>query len=95
MVADRLGEELGVPVFLYGELTEQQPGSRRTRAELRRGGIAGLAGRMTPDAPGAEALAPDFGPPRVAPDAPARRSSPRGLPLVAFNLELAPPASSR
>ena len=26
VLAERLGEELGIPVFLYGELTGQQPG---------------------------------------------------------------------
>ena len=45
VIADRIGAELGVPVFLYGELTGPEPGSARTRAELRRGGAAGLAER--------------------------------------------------
>ena len=39
-LADALGE-LGLPVFLYGVLADG-----RTRAELRRGGAAGLAQRM-------------------------------------------------
>ena len=43
VVADLLGDELGLPVFLYGEL-----GGGRTRAELRRGGPAGLAGASRP-----------------------------------------------
>ena len=44
VVADRIGCELEVPVFLYGELTAGGAGeSGRTRAELRRGGVAGLA----------------------------------------------------
>ena len=49
------GEELGragLPVFLYGELA-----GGRTRADLRRGGLAGLAARVA-----AGELAPDFGP---------------------------------
>lgn len=92
LLAERLGQELGIPVFLYGELTGQQPGSGRTRAELRRGGVAGLATRMTPDAPGAEALRPDFGPGRMHPRAGATLVAARP-PLVAFNLELAPPAT--
>src|SRR5690349_20550097 len=41
VVADRIGSELEVPVFLYGELA-----GGRTRAELRRGGVHGLAERM-------------------------------------------------
>ena len=38
VIADLLGHELALPVFLYGEL-----GGGRTRAELRRGGPAALA----------------------------------------------------
>ena len=49
---DRRGP--GIPVFLYGELA-----GGRTRAELRKGGPAGLAERGTP---------PDYGPARAAPD---------------------------
>jgi len=89
VVADRIGSELGVPVFLYGELT----GDRSiTRAELRRGGVAGLAMRMSAghDAPGA--LIPDFGPPRMHPTAGAALVTARP-PLVAFNLQLSPPAT--
>ncbi len=44
VVADRIGEELEVPVFLFGELTGADPRFARTRAQLRRGGVAGLAG---------------------------------------------------
>ena len=119
------GEELGragLPVFLYGELA-----GGRTRADLRRGGLAGLAARVA-----AGELAPDFGPHEViasaaarstrAPAAarlarPARRRARAALdpraggrpdaldpragavlvgarpPLVAFNVELAAPAT--
>ena len=87
VVADRIGEELGVPVFLYGELSGAEPASMRTRAELRRGGVAGLAARMS-----AAALAPDFGPPHPHPSAGATLVAARP-PLVAFNLQLAPPAT--
>jgi glutamate formiminotransferase/glutamate formiminotransferase/formiminotetrahydrofolate cyclodeaminase len=89
VVADRIGEELGIPVFLYGELAERP---RRTRAELRRGGVAGLAARMAlgGDSPGGDR--PDFGPPRMHPTAGAALVAARG-PLVAFNLELEPGAS--
>ena len=44
VVGERIGNELGVPVFLYGELASGRPDA--TRAELRRGGIAGLAARL-------------------------------------------------
>jgi glutamate formiminotransferase len=89
VVADRIGEELDVPVFLYGELSGEDADSTRTRAELRRGGAAGLAARM---AGGRDAIAPDFGPPRMHPSAGATLLAARP-PLVAFNLRLAPPAN--
>jgi glutamate formiminotransferase len=82
VVAAELGEELGVSVFLYGALA-----NGRTRAELRRGGVAGLAARLD-----AGQLRPDFGPPRLHPTAGATLVTARE-PLVAFNLELAAPAS--
>jgi glutamate formiminotransferase / 5-formyltetrahydrofolate cyclo-ligase len=81
VLADRIGHELLVPVFLYGEL-----GGGRTRAALRRGGIAGLAGRIA-----AGELRPDFGPSRPHPSAGATLVAARP-PLVAFNLQLAAPA---
>lgn len=81
VVADRIGAELGVPVFLYGELA-----GGRTRAELRRGGRAGLAERMRTGA-----QRPDFGPSTLHPTAGATLVAARE-PLVAFNVELAPPA---
>ena len=83
-------DELGLPVFLYGELTAAKEGSPVTRAELRRGGVAGLAERMA--GRGAGGLRPDFGPPRMHPRAGATLVAARP-PLVAFNLQLAPPAS--
>ena len=79
-LADDLGR-LGLPVFLYGALADG-----RTRAELRRGGAEGLARRI------ADGLAPDFGPPAMHPTAGATLVAARP-PLVAFNLELAPPAT--
>ncbi|HEY7829630.1 MAG TPA: hypothetical protein VIC06_03595 [Solirubrobacteraceae bacterium] len=82
LAADRIGSELGVPVFLYGELA-----GGRTRADLRRGGPAGLGERM---AKGEQR--PDFGPLRMHPTAGATLVAARE-PLVAFNLELAPPAT--
>jgi glutamate formiminotransferase/glutamate formiminotransferase/formiminotetrahydrofolate cyclodeaminase len=82
VVAERLGEEAGLPVFLYGLLA-----GGRTRAELRRGGRAALADRIA-----AGELAPDFGPPRLHPTAGAVLVAARP-PLVAFNVELAPSAT--
>jgi glutamate formiminotransferase len=89
VLGDRIAEELDVPVFLYGELSGADPGSARTRAELRRGGVAGLAALL---AAGEERMAPDFGAPRMHPSAGATLVAARP-PLVAFNVRLAPPAS--
>lgn len=74
--------EAGISVFLYGELA-----GGRTRAELRRGGPAELARRVADGE-----LRPDFGPARIDP---ARGATLVGArrPLLAFNLELAPPAT--
>jgi glutamate formiminotransferase/glutamate formiminotransferase/formiminotetrahydrofolate cyclodeaminase len=80
-VADGLGR-LGLPVFLYGEL-----GDGRTRAQVRRGGPAELARRMA-----AGELVPDFGPARPHPTAGAVLVAARP-PLLAFNVELAAPAT--
>jgi glutamate formiminotransferase len=77
VLADRLAQELGLPVFLYGALA-----GGRTRAELRRGGPSELSRRLT-----AGELRPDFGPPRLHPTAGAVLVSARP-PLVAFNVEL-------
>jgi glutamate formiminotransferase len=76
-VAERIGTELSLPVFLYGELA---PG--RGPAFFRRGGTEGLAARLE-----AGELAPDFGPERLDERAGgvivgARR------PLIAFNVDL-------
>jgi glutamate formiminotransferase len=81
VVADLVARELRVPVFLYGELA-----GGRTRAELRRGGPAGLRARME-----SGEQRPDFGPPRMHATAGATLVAARE-PLVAFNLELAAPA---
>jgi glutamate formiminotransferase len=73
----RIGEELSLPVFLYGELA---PG--RGPSFFRRGGPEALAARLA-----AGELAPDFGPGELDPAAGgvivgARR------PLIAFNVNL-------
>jgi glutamate formiminotransferase len=77
-VAERIGSELALPVFLYGELA---PG--RGPAYYRRGGTEELERRLE-----AGEVTPDFGPPRLDPRAGgvivgARR------PLIAFNVDLA------
>ena len=77
LAADAIGAA-GIPVFLYGELA-----GGRTRAELRQGGPEGLAARGT---------APDYGPAELHPTAGAALVSARP-PLIAFNLELAAPAT--
>ena len=83
VLADLLAHELGIPVFLYGELADG-----RTRADLRRGGPIALAGRLADGE-----LSADFGPQRLHPTAGAVLVAARP-PLVAFNLELAPPATA-
>lgn len=87
VVADRIGAELGVPVFLYGELTAGEGKAARTRAQLRRGGRRGLAQQIV-----SGEQRPDFGPLALHPTAGATLVAARE-PLVAFNLELAPPAA--
>jgi glutamate formiminotransferase / 5-formyltetrahydrofolate cyclo-ligase len=91
LLADRLADELRVPVFLYGELTTTAGRPARTRAELRRGGLTGLTARVSRDGEGARPLRPDFGPREIDPRVGVTLVAARP-PLVAFNLELAPPA---
>ena len=96
VAAEEIGA-LGVPVFLYGELGGAgghsssaggpRSGGARTRAELRRGGVKALAERMR-----SGELFPDFGPAAPHPTAGATLVGARP-PLVAFNLELMPPAT--
>jgi glutamate formiminotransferase / 5-formyltetrahydrofolate cyclo-ligase len=75
-----LGEDVGIAVFLYGELATTR--ERRERASLRAGGPVGLAQRID-----SGELRPDFGPARATPAAGATLVTARP-PLVAFNLEL-------
>jgi glutamate formiminotransferase / 5-formyltetrahydrofolate cyclo-ligase len=82
VLADLLAEQLELPVFLYGELA-----GGRTRAELRRGGPQALAERIAQNE-----IRPDFGPHRLHPTAGATLVAARP-PLIAFNVELAPPAT--
>ena len=74
--------DAGLPVLLYGALAQG-----RTRAQLRRGGVAALAARVEDGE-----LATDLGPARIDPRSGAVLVAARP-PLVAFNLELAPPAT--
>jgi glutamate formiminotransferase / 5-formyltetrahydrofolate cyclo-ligase len=82
VLGDLLGHELGVPVFTYGILARG-----RTRAELRRGGPVNLAARIE-----RTELVPDFGSRRLHATAGAVLVGARA-PLIAFNVELKPPAS--
>ena len=82
-LGERLGEELALPVFLYGELA---PGC--APAFFRRGGPAELQRRID-----AGELRPDFGPLRLHPSAGgvivgARRA------LIAFNVNLRGPIAA-
>jgi glutamate formiminotransferase / 5-formyltetrahydrofolate cyclo-ligase len=74
------GEELGLPVFLYGELATRP--DHAERAFLRRGGPLELARRME-----AGELVPDYGPKRAHPTAGAVLATARP-PLIAFNVDL-------
>ena len=84
-LADRMGNELELPVFLYGVLT----GGTVTRADIRRGGQGTLRARIE-----SGELTPDYGPRRLHPRGGAVLVAARP-PLVAFNVELAPPADLR
>jgi glutamate formiminotransferase/glutamate formiminotransferase/formiminotetrahydrofolate cyclodeaminase len=75
-----IGEELGVPVFLYGELATRP--EQVERAWIRRGGPKELARRIE-----AGELVPDYGPARPHPSAGAVLAAARP-PLVAFNVDL-------
>jgi glutamate formiminotransferase len=75
-----IGDELGLPVFLYGDLATGP--DHRERASLRAGGPARLAERVA-----AGELVPDNGPARVDPASGAVLVTARP-PLVAFNVDL-------
>ncbi|HEX3454280.1 MAG TPA: glutamate formimidoyltransferase [Gaiellaceae bacterium] len=77
VLARRVGEELGLPVFLYGEL-----GAARGPAFLRSGGPSELQRRID-----AGELTPDRGPTRLDPSAGAVLVGAR-RPLIAFNVNL-------
>jgi glutamate formiminotransferase len=75
VLADRLGHDLDLPVFLYGALA-----GGRTRAQLRTGGPQELQRRID-----AHELTPDAGPRRLHPTAGAVLVAARP-PLAAFNV---------
>jgi glutamate formiminotransferase len=75
-----IGDELGVPVFLYGELATKP--EHEERAWIRRGGPKELARRIE-----SGDLVPDFGPSRPHPTAGAVLAAARA-PLLAFNVDL-------
>jgi glutamate formiminotransferase len=76
----RVGEELGLPVYLYGKAAVRS--DRQSLAAIRRGEFEGLPAAMASD-PGRK---PDYGPARVGP-AGATAIGARG-PLIAFNIYL-------
>jgi len=75
-----IGDELELPVFLYGQLATSE--HNRERAAIRRGGPQALSRRIA-----SGELAPDFGPKRIHPTAGAVLVTARP-PLIAFNLDL-------
>jgi glutamate formiminotransferase len=77
VLGERIGAELGLPVFLYGDLAPE-----RGPAFFRRGGTGELARRLE-----AGELVPDHGPPRLDPSAGGVIVGSR-RPLIAFNVNL-------
>lgn len=79
-LAERVGRELGIPVYLY---EEAQPNpARKSLAAIRAGEYEGLAARMAQ-----AAWRPDFGPGEFNPRAGATVIGARGF-LVAYNVNL-------
>lgn len=77
--AELIARVTTAPVFLYGELA-----GGRERAEIRKGGPAGLARRIAEGS-----IRPDFGPAELHPRLGATLVGARP-PMVAFNVDLAP-----
>jgi glutamate formiminotransferase/glutamate formiminotransferase/formiminotetrahydrofolate cyclodeaminase len=80
LTAAALIGELGIPVFLYGDLATDE--AHRERADIRRGGPQALADRVA-----SAELTPDYGPAEVDPGIGATLVTARP-PLIAFNVEL-------
>jgi len=81
VVGERVGRELGIPVFLY-EAAASTP-ARRSLADVRRGEFEGLREAIGKDS----TKQPDFGPERIHPTAGATAIGARRF-LVAFNANL-------
>jgi glutamate formiminotransferase/glutamate formiminotransferase/formiminotetrahydrofolate cyclodeaminase len=79
--AGLIGEELELPVILYGELATRE--ENRERAALREGGIDKISERIE-----SGELVPDFGPAHPHPSAGVTLAAARP-PLIAFNVDLA------
>ncbi len=79
-LADRIADELLIPVFLYGDIATSE--ERQKRSFFRRGGYEEIGRRMVE-----EGLKPDVGPNKPHKTAGATLVTARA-PLVAFNLEL-------
>ena len=83
-LARSLGDEIalryGVPVYLYGDAASSP--ERRELSSIRKGGLTGLASRIS-----SPEWHPDFGPARLHPTAGAVAVGARGL-LVAYNVLL-------
>lgn len=79
-LGERVGNELGLPVFLY-EAAATHP-TRKNLADIRRGGYERLAERMANDL----LMQPDYGPAKLGP-AGSVVTGARG-PLIAFNAYL-------
>ena len=77
-LAEEIGAEQSVPVFLYGEA---EPGGR-TLPQIRRGGLRGLADRLARGE-----IRSDHGPPALHPSAGGIAIGAR-RPLIAFNVNL-------
>jgi glutamate formiminotransferase len=82
-LARRIGGELGIPVYLYGEAASRP--ERRNLSDIRKGEYEGLAAAIA----AGPARQPDFGPARLGP-AGATAVGARG-PLIAFNVFLNTP----
>ncbi len=80
----RIGDELGIPVFLYGEAARTP--ARRNLADVRKGQFEGLREAIGRD----PARKPDFGPERIHPTAGATAVGARFF-LLAFNVYLDTP----
>ncbi len=80
-VGKRVGDELGIPVFLYEEASDQS--YRKRLEDIRRGGLTSLGSRMEADPD----WKPDFGPANPHPTAGVIVIGARH-PLIAYNILL-------